>query len=71
MNEGNKREDYVPFKGCRPINKRQAKVVGFTLICGFLASAIAVPTLGTTILSRCMVLGITIVGYMLGKMLFG
>ena len=71
MNEEKKDEHFVPFKGCRPLNKRQAKIVGFTLICGFLASAIVVPALGRGILSGSLVLAVTIVGYFLGKKLFG
>ena len=39
-------EYWVPFKGCRPLNRTQANIVGFSLICGFLATAITVPTLG-------------------------
>lgn len=46
-------------------------MVGFTLMCGFLAAAIAVPTLGKTILSGSFVLGVTVFGYILGKKLFG
>ena len=46
MNEEKKDEYFVPFKGCKPLNKRQANIVGVTLICGFLAAAIVVPTLG-------------------------
>jgi len=71
MSEENKREYLVPFKGCKPFNKRKANTVGFTLICGFLAAAIAVPTLGKSILSGSFVLAVTIVGYFLGKKLFG
>jgi hypothetical protein len=41
------------------------------LICGFLAAAIAVPTLGKGILSGSLVLAVTIVGYFLGKKLLG
>jgi uncharacterized membrane protein len=70
MSEEKEREYWVPFKGCRPLNKRQANMVGFTLICGFLAAAIAVPTLGKGILSGSLVLAVTIVGYFLGKKLF-
>jgi hypothetical protein len=62
---------FVPFKGCGPLSKRQANIVGFTLICGFLATAIVVPTLGKGILSGSLVLGVTIAGYFLGKNLFG
>ena len=64
-------EYWVPFKGCRPLNRTQANMVGFILICGFLASAITVPTLGKGLLSGSLVLGVTIVGYFLGKKLFG
>jgi uncharacterized membrane protein len=71
MNEEIKAEYWVPFKGCRPLNKRQANIVGFTLICGLLATAIAVPTLGKGILSGSLVLAVTTVGYFLGKKLFG
>jgi uncharacterized membrane protein len=71
MNEEKKDEYFVPFKGCRPLNKRQANIVGFTLICGFLATPIVVPTLSKGILSGSLVLGVTIVGYFLGKNLFG
>jgi len=71
MNEEKKDKYFVPFKGCRPLNKRQANIAGFTLICGFLATAIAVPTLGKGILSGSLVLAVTIVGYFLGKKLFG
>jgi hypothetical protein len=46
-------------------------MVGFSLICGFLASAITVPTLGKGLLSGSLILGVTIVGYFLGKKLFG
>ena len=63
-------EYWVPFKGCRPLNRTQANMVGFSLICGFLATAITVPTLGKGLLSGSLVLGITIVGYFLGKKLF-
>lgn len=71
MNEEKKGEYLVPFKGCRPLNKRQSNMVGFTLICGFLATAIAVPMLGKGILSCSLVLAATICGYLLGKKLFG
>jgi hypothetical protein len=64
-------EYWVPFKGCRPLNRTQANMVGFSLICGFLATAITVPTLGKGLLSGSLVLGVTIVGYFLGKKLFG
>ena len=70
MNEAKKDEYFVPFKGCRPLNKRQANIAGSTLICGFLATVIAVPTLGKGILSGSLVLTVTIVGYFLGKKLF-
>lgn len=62
MSEENKREYLV--------HKRQANMVGFTLVCGFLAAAIAVPTLGKSILSGSLVLAVTIVGYFFGKKLF-
>ena len=71
MREEEKREYWVSFRGCRPFNKRQANLVGFILICGFLAAAIAVPTLGKGILSGSLVLAVTIVGYFLGKKLLG
>lgn len=71
MSEEEKREYWVPFKGCRPLNKRQANMVGFTLICGFLATAIAVPALGKGILSGSLILAVTLLGYFLGKKLFG
>ena len=64
-------EYWVPFKGCRPLNRTQANMVGFSLICGFLATAIVVPTLGKGILSGGLILALTIVGYFLGKKLFG
>ena len=71
MNEKEKGEYWVPFKGCRPLNKRQANMVGFTLLCAFLATGIAVPTFGKGLLSGSLVLAVTIVGYFLGKKLFG
>jgi hypothetical protein len=71
MNEEKKDEYLVPFKGCRPLNKRQANIAGFTLICGFLATAIVVPTLGKGILSGSLILAVTIGGYFLDKKLFG
>lgn len=71
MNEEKKNEYFVPFKGCRPVNKRQANIAGFTIICALLATATAVPTLGKGILSGSIVLAVTIVGYFLGKKLFG
>src|SRR5688500_16232989 len=64
-------EYWVPFKGCRPLNRTQANMVGFSLICGVLASAITVPTLGKGLLSESLILGVTIFGYFLGKKLFG
>jgi hypothetical protein len=64
-------EYWVPLKGCMPINRKQANMVGFSLICGFLVTAIAVPTLGKGLLSGSLVLGVTIAGYFLGKKLFG
>ena len=64
-------EYWVPFKGCRPLNRTQANMVGFSLICGFLATAIIVPILGKGLLSGSLVLGVTIVGYFFGKKLFG
>jgi hypothetical protein len=63
-------EYWVPFKGCRPLNKTKVNIAGFSLICGFLASAITVPTLGKGLLSGTLVVGVTIVGYLLGKKLF-
>lgn len=71
MNEENKDEYFVPFKGCRPLKKRQANIVGFALICGFLATAILVPTLGKGFLSGGFVLAVTIAGYFFGRKLFG
>ena len=71
MNEEKRDEYFVPFKGCKPVNKRQANTLGVTLICGFLAAAIIVPTLGKGILSSSLVLSVTIGGYFLGKKLFG
>ena len=71
MNEEKKDKYFVPFTGCRPLNKRQANIAGFTLICGFLATAIVVPTLGKGILSGGLILALTIVAYFLGKKLFG
>jgi hypothetical protein len=70
MNEKERGEYWVPFKGCRPLNKKQANMVGFTLICGFLATAIAVPILGKGLLSGSLVVAVTIVGYFFGKRLF-
>ena len=64
-------EYWVPFKGCRPLNRTQANIMSFSLICGFLATAITVPTLGKGLLSGSLILGVTIVGYFLGKKLFG
>ena len=64
-------EYWVPFKGCRPLNRTQTNMVGFSLICGFLTTAITVPILGKGLLSGSLVLGVTIVGYFLGKKLFG
>jgi hypothetical protein len=63
-------EYWVPFKGCRPLNKRRANTAGFTLLCGVLATAIAVPTLGRGIASGALVLAVTIVGYFVGKKRF-
>ncbi len=40
-----KREHWVLFKGGKPLNGRQANVMGFIFICGFFFTAIAVPTL--------------------------
>ena len=64
-------EYWVPFKGCRPVNRTQANMVGFSLICGFLATAIAVPTLGKGLVSGSLVMVVAILGYFLGKKLFG
>jgi hypothetical protein len=64
-------EYWVPFKGCRPVNRTQASVAGFSLVCGFFASAIVLPTLGTGIFSGSLVLAATTVGYFLGKKVFG
>jgi len=71
MSEEKKDEYFVPFKGCRPLNRRQANTVGFTLMCGFLATAIVVPPLGKGILSGSLILAVTLVGYFLGRKLFG
>ena len=71
MNEEKKDEYFVPLKGCGQLNRRQANTVGFTLMCGFLATAIVVPSLGKGILSGSLILAITLVGYCLGKKLFG
>ncbi len=71
MAQEENREYWVPFKGCRPLYKRQANLVGFILICGFLAAAITVPTLGKGILSGSLILAVTVGGYFLGKKLFG
>jgi len=49
----------------------QANIVGFSLIGGFLASAIAVPIFDKGLLSGSLVLAVTIGGYFLGKKLFG
>jgi hypothetical protein len=59
-----KDEYFVPFKGCRPLNRRQANTVG-------VASAIVVPSLGKSILSGSLILAVTLVGYFLGRKLFG
>jgi uncharacterized membrane protein len=65
-----KREYWIPFKGCRPLNKRRANTAGITLLCGLLATAVAAPTLGRGIASGALVLVLTILGYFLGKKLF-
>jgi hypothetical protein len=70
MNEEKKGEYFVLFKGCRPLNKRQANHLGFTVICGFFAAGIAVLTLGKSILSASLILAATILAYFLGKKLF-
>jgi hypothetical protein len=71
MNDEKNREYYVPFKGCRPLNKRQAKQVGFTLIFGFVAAGILALTFGKGILSASLILAVTIVAYFFGQKLFG
>ena len=63
-------EYWVPFKGCRPISRTQTSIAVFSLICGFLATALIMPTLGKGLLSGSLVLGVTILGYFLGKKLF-
>jgi uncharacterized membrane protein len=55
----------------RDIRMDRRYQMAFTLICGFLAAAIAVPTLDKTFLSGCLVLCVTVVGYILGKKVFG
>jgi hypothetical protein len=65
-----KREYWVPVKGCRPLNKRRANTAGFTRLCGLLATAIAVPTVGRGIALDALVLAVTILGCFLGKKLF-
>lgn len=71
MTEKAKQEYWVPFKGCRPLNKRQANTVGFALICGFVAATLTVLAFGKGILSCGLVLTATILAYLLGKKLFG
>jgi len=70
MSDERKSEYWVPFKGCKPLNKKRANQVGFMLICGFLAATIAALTVGRTILSVGFVFGVTLVSYLLGKRLF-
>jgi hypothetical protein len=38
-------EYWVPFKGCRSISRTQTSIVVFSLICGFLATAVIMPAL--------------------------
>jgi hypothetical protein len=63
-------EYWIPFKECRPLNRKQANTVGFSLICGFAVSVIAVAIFGKGLLSWSLGAGVTIAGYFLGKKLF-
>jgi hypothetical protein len=40
-----KDDSVVPFKGAK-LNRRQANRIGFSLICGFVAAIVLVPTIG-------------------------
>jgi hypothetical protein len=63
-------EYWIPFKGCRPLNRQQTKTVGLSLVCGFGAAVIAVAIFGKGLLSLSLGIGATIAGYVLGKRLF-
>lgn len=61
---------WIPFEGCRPLNRRQANTVGLSILCGFAAAVIGVAIFGKGLLSLSLGVGVTIAGYVLGKRLF-
>jgi hypothetical protein len=61
------KDDYVvSFRGAK-LSRSQANRVGFTIICGFVAAIVLVPTIGDTspLLTKVLVIGIAILGFTL------
>jgi hypothetical protein len=62
-----KTDDYVvPFSGAK-LNRSQANRVGFTLLCGFVAAIVLVPTISdrSPLLAKVLVIAAVILGYLL------
>ena len=62
-----KKDDYVvSFSGAK-LSRIQANRVGFTIICGFVAAIVLVPTIGddSPLLTKVLVMGIAILGFTL------
>ena len=66
MSEEDK-DDYIVSFGGAKLSRIQANRVGFTIICGFVAAIILVPTIGddSPLLTKVLVIGISILGYAL------
>jgi hypothetical protein len=61
-----KNDDYVvPFSGVK-LNRSQANRVGFTLVCGFVAAIVLIPTISenSPLLAKVLVFAAGILGYL-------
>ncbi|MGZ8436118.1 MAG: hypothetical protein ACXW6T_17735 [Candidatus Binatia bacterium] len=64
MSEEEKDDYVVLFRGAK-LSRSQANRVGFTVICGFVTVIVLVPTIGDTLLTKLLVIGVTILGFSL------
>ncbi|MGZ8453908.1 MAG: hypothetical protein ACXWZE_17645 [Candidatus Binatia bacterium] len=64
MSEEEKDDYVVLFRGAK-LSRSQANRVGFTVICGFVTAIVLVPTIGDTLLTKLLVIGVTILGFSL------
>ncbi len=62
-----KKDDYIVLFRSAKLSRIQANRIGFTIICGFMAAIVTVPTIGdhSPLLTKFLVIGIAILAFTL------